>query len=257
VSTDYKYHNSVRYLTIAVLPAICLLLPAPTRAQKVVSVDGHVTECRNYRLTEKTLFCGKLAGKEIAIILDDIDSIRTRELNERESNPPLNLPADFHPARAGSDGNGQESVAEAARKASRREQNTTTSKRVFTDDDFRSSSPPAMQNETSKSDTTVSHEKIGQGLQEVATYTEQEFAKMALGSELNNYEFPDRAQWQRRLYAARQSQIADLRLCISDRVSDNNGAQGTACSRTNLNKYKVESLEAEGRGAAQAWRRRQ
>lgn len=223
-------------------------------AYDVVLKNGLVIHFQKYRVAEDKLFYTIDSGKETSVPLSEINIRATDQLNRTEE-PPLNLPGFREDSTTPAANQVGAPLGDIVKHAQPRNRNVET-RRVYTNDDFRSSSPPAMRNEASKSDTTLSHEKIGQGLQEVATYTEQEFANMALGSELSNYEFPGRAEWQSRLYAARQSQIADLRLCISDRVSDNNGAQGTACSRTNSNKYKVESLQDEGRGAAQAWRRR-
>lgn len=127
-----------RWLFAALLLA---LLATPLFAYRLVMKDGRIMRFEKYRVTEKTLYYTGEDGKDVAVLLTDIDMDQTQRLNAQES-VPLNLPGMASPSQHTSD-NAEPSLAEIARQAGGKS-TTSITKRVFTDDDLKhgSSQPP-------------------------------------------------------------------------------------------------------------------
>jgi hypothetical protein len=239
----------------AIVLAIMLFIAPVLFAYNVVLKSGLVIHFQKYRVSEDKLFYTADNGKEMSVALSEINIQATNQLNGEEE-PRLNLLGFRRNSTTPTANQAGVPLGDIVKQIQPRNPNPD-GKRVYTNDDFPESSPSTTSDASAESDTTSPHKKSRPDLQEMATYTEQEFANIALGRKLKTCEFPGRGEWQRRLYAARESQIADLRLCNSDRVSDDNGAQRVACSKKDSDRNKVESLKDEGRTAAQAWLRRQ
>jgi hypothetical protein len=149
---------------------------------------------------------------------------------------------------------------------------------VFTNDDFPSSPvPPPPENaaalaspsangstspssaasaSSSNSDWVASKARIEVFLKKTENLTEQQYAARTLGPDLAQVQFPRRSSWQTTLYAEHQKYVADAKLCISGRVSDQGRRQDAACYRLD-DKESVHSLRESGKESAQEWKSRQ
>lgn len=218
---------------------------------------------------------------EESVLLSDINFERTRELNEK-ADPPLDLAgwiAQMNaPRRIIPPPPPPQPLGEVARQL-RLKGEVDPEGRVFTNDDFpsspippvpakakASSSPTANAKTPSSSiandlsagsDWDASKGKIEQFLRKTEGLTEQQYAAKMLGPDLAEVQFPKRSSWQTEIYADHQRYVADAKLCISDRVSDEGRRQDAACSRLDSDKSSVQSLRETGQSSAQQWKARQ
>jgi hypothetical protein len=261
------------FLAIFAAPVLC--------AYDVALRNGSVIHFQKYRVVNDELLYMSASGEERSILLSDINFARTRELNEKE-NPPLDLAgwiAKMNAARKSSAPKPPPPpLGDVARQLGLKGE-VDAEGRVFTNDDFPSSPiPPAPENAaappspsanpptspsptanapSASSDWAASKAKIEKFLRKTENLTEQQYTNKTLGPDLADVQFPERSPWQTRLYAEHQKYVADAKLCISDRVSDEGRRQNAACSRLDSDKYTVQTLRERGKTLAQEWKTRQ
>ena len=262
VSTDYKYPSCMRRFTVAAILMVLVFLPTPACAQKAVLKDGHVVACEKYRIKEGKLFCVGTEGAEVSILLKDIDANRTRELNEKESKPPLNLSEQPTPAQTEPELNGQESLGDLARKANHG-QKANTSKHVFTDDDVAhgqasgkevvSVVPADLQGKIASAQAVIDRAK---------DRTPRELSEGVVGEN----QFPGRDNWEQRLFRQKEVMLNAARAALDaiklqlDAATQeqriNAGKAATSLySDFSTEKYRYDQLVAEGVRKAADWER--
>lgn len=270
----------VRLHLVAGLGFAMVVLAPLLCAYEVALRNGTVIHFQKYRVVNNELLYISGSGEERSVLLSDVNFARTRELNEHE-NPPLDL-------QSWIDQMNKERKAPAAKPALPlgdvvREMGLkgeiNTEGRVFTNDDFPSSpagsaasrvTTPASSSENaaapastvtnaanSVSDWNAHKAKIAAFVEKTQGLTEQQYAARILGPDLVEVDFPRRSSWQTRLYAEHQRYVADAKLCISDRISDQGRHRDAACARLDTHKSNIQSMREEGKTAAQEWKSRQ
>ena len=241
---------------------ILAALPASTCAQKAVLKDGHVVECEKYTIKKGTLRCVGSGGAEVLILLRDIDANRTRELNEKESEPPLNLSEQPTPTQAELELNGQESLGDLARKANHG-QKANISKHVFTDDDVAHGQaagkdavavgPADLQGKTSAAQAVIDRAK---------DKTPRQLSEAVVGEN----QFPGRDDWEQRLFRQKEAMLDAARAALDaikmqmdastqeQRLNAGKAANNLYSDFT-LEKYRYDQLVAEGVKKAADWQR--
>lgn len=147
-----------------------------------------------------------------------------------------------------------QSVADAARQ-NRPKDTKVTTQRVFTDDDFEHSTV-ANTPEPAKSPTATVEDgqrKAKSAVDDLDKMTPRELSD----SVVRDIQFPDRPQWEEKLYAEKQILVGKARALLA--TVDANAAQGIKDSA--LASFQVEALsfnrlKAEGIGKAAEWERR-
>jgi hypothetical protein len=262
--------------------AMALLAPLLC-AYQVALRDGSVIHFQNYRVVNNELLYKSESGEERSVFLSNINFARTRELNAKE-NPPLDLDswiAQMNTVRKSAPPQKPPAappLGDVARQLGLKGE-VDAEGRVFTNEDFPSSPvPPASESapapasprangattpasianaSSASSDWAASKAKIELFLRKTENLTEQQYAARSLGPDLAEVEFPRRSSWQSGLYAQHQNYVADAKLCISERVSDEGRRQNAACDRLDADKETVRSLRESGKVSAQDWKSRQ
>jgi hypothetical protein len=260
--------------------AVILLAPLLC-AYQVALRNGTVIHFQKYRVVNNELLYLAATGEERSVLLTDINYARTRELNAKE-NPPLDvhaLIAQMNVARkAAPPPKPAPPLGDVARQLGLKGE-VNAEGRVFTNDDFPSSpvppppvnvpatpSPtanaaaqpsPVTNSPTASSGWAASKAKIEVFLRKTQEVTEQQYAARMLGPDLADAQFPTRSHWQAEIYRDHQRYVADAKLCISDRLSDEGRRQNLACSRLDSDKSTVQSLRDQGKVSAQEWKTRQ
>lgn len=258
---------------VLILGFVVISLSPMLYAHDVALRNGSVIHFQNYRVVNNELLYKSKGGQEQSILLTDINFARTRELNENE-NPPLDvagLIAKMNTARKSPapPKPPPPPLGDVVRQLGLKG-DVDAEGHVFTNDDFPSSPiPPAPENATpsapttaanaanSNSDWSSSKAKIERFVTKTEQLTEQQYAIKILGPDLADIEFPKRSAWQTKIYAEHQKYVADAKLCISDRVSDEGRHQDAACSRLDFDKSEIQSLRDKGKQSAQTWKSRQ
>jgi len=212
-----------RQRIFCVLIVAGMFLCSPLLAYQLAMKDGRIVEIQKYRVENGTLFYTDANGKESSVPMADVDRERTKTLNAKEA-PPL----DLGPASAAGDGTedspAQEpSLGDAAR--SLRQQgkaHVTAQKHTFTDDDVSgagSSGAPTVK--TVNEEKKPAEDAQGQQAekqetdddeiteQDIANYYDLDREQTARGiltyAKLpSDTPFPDRDEWEARLFEAKQ-----------------------------------------------------
>lgn len=260
--------------------AVILLAPLLC-AYQVALRNGSVIHFEKYRVVNNELLYVSQSGEERSVLLTDINFARTEELNAKE-NPPLDVQALIDQMNAArKDASAPKPappLGDVARQLGLKGDGNAEG-RVFTNDDFPSSptspfpmnttvmsSPgqnaavqpsPVTNSPAANSDWAASKAKIELFLSKTENLTELQYAAKMLGSDLAEVQFPGRSHWQTEIYRDHQRYIADAKLCISDRVSDEGRRQNLACSRLDSDKSNVQSMRATGKASAEEWKSRQ
>jgi hypothetical protein len=264
---------------VLILGLVVIFFAPLLRAYDVALRNGSVIHFEKYRVVNKELLYTSESGEERSILLSDINFARTRELNEKE-NPPLDLAGWIARMNAPtkSPPPPPPPLGDVARQLLPKGE-VDPDGRVFTNDDFPSSPiPPSYVNATASpssdaspktsssssanapsasSDWASSKAKIELFLKKAEGLNEQQYAARSLGPDLADVQFPKRSSWQAELYADHRKYVADAKLCISDRVSDEGRRQDASCPRLDSDKSTVQSLRAQGQALAQDWKSRQ
>jgi hypothetical protein len=250
-------------------------------AYQVALRNGAVVHFQKYRVVNNELLYLAESGEERSILLTDINFARTRELNEKE-NPPLDLDSligKMNAARkSAAPKPAQPPLGDVVHQLGLKPESAAEG-RVFTDDDFPSSPVPptpasAARSATPSVNSTVaaspaanvpnsntnweaSKAKIELFLSRTENLTEEGYAARSLGPELANVQFPKRSGWQAEIYAAHRRYVANAKLCISDRISDEGWRQDAACANLEADKANVRALRENGKAQARDWKARQ
>jgi len=267
---------------VLILGVVVIFFAPLLRAYDVALRNGSVVHFEKYRVVNKELLYTSASGEERSVLLSDINFARTRELNEKE-NPPLDLSGwitrmDAPKKSPPTPPPPPTPLGDVARQLLLKGE-VDPDRRVFTNDDFPSSPiPPSPVNATSSpssdaspktpssssanapsasSDWASSKAKIELFLKKTEGLNERQYAARSLGPDLADVQFPKRSSWQAELYADHRKYVADAKLCISDRVSDEGRHQDASCSRLDSDKSAVQSLRAKGQALAQDWKSRQ
>jgi hypothetical protein len=270
----YMVGRLQRVLTLSF--AVMLLAPLLC-AYDVALRNGTVIHFQKYRVVDNELLYLSESGEERSVLLTDINFARTRELNEK-ANPPLDLQSWIDKMNASRKAAAPPSppLGDVARQLGLKGA-VDAEGRVFTNDDFPSSpvppapesaatsaslntSDPATQlanDPSASSGWAASKAKIELFLNKTENLTEQQYAARILGPDLDEVQFPRRAEWQAKLFAEHQKYVADAKLCISDRVSDEGRRQIAACSRLDSDKTTVQTARQWGKTSAQEWKSRE
>jgi hypothetical protein len=261
------------FVVILLAPLVC--------AYQIALRNGSVIHFQKYRVVNNELLYLSQSGEERSVLLTDINFARTEELNAKE-NPPLDVQALIDQMnvvrKAAPPPKPAPPLGDVARQLGLKGE-VNAEGRVFTDDDFPSSpvSPVPINSSATpspggnaagqpshvtnspaaNSDWAASKAKIELFLRKTENLTEQQYAAKILGPDLEEVQFPRRSRWQTEIYRDHQRYIADAKLCISDRVSDEGRRQNLACSRLDSDKSNVQSLRATGKASAEEWKSRQ
>jgi hypothetical protein len=265
-------------LRVLTLGFAVLLLAPLLCAYDVALRNGTVIHFQTYRVVNDELLYLAESGEERSVLLTDINFARTRELNEK-ADPPLDLQnwIDKMNAARKTSPPPKPPLGDVARQLGLKGA-VEAEGRIFTNDDFPSSpvtpapkgaAPPASSaitsspksqpanNSSASSDWATSKAKIELFLKHTESLTEQQYATRTLGPDLDEVQFPRRSEWQAKLFAGHQRYVADAKLCISDRVSDEGRRQDAACSRLDSDKSTVQTAREWGRTSAEEWKSRQ
>jgi hypothetical protein len=264
---------------VLTLGFVVMLLAPLLCAYDVALRNGTVIHFQTYRVANNELLYLAESGEERSVLLTDINFARTRELNEK-ADPPLDLQnwIDKMNAVKKTPPPPKPPLGDVARQLGLKGA-VDAEGRVFTNDDFPSSPvPPAPKsvaptassapttstltaqpanNSSASSDWAASKAKIELFLKKTEGLTEQQYAAMTLGPDLDEVQFPRRPEWQAKLFAEHQRYADDAKLCISDRVSDEGRRQDAACSRLDSDKSTVQTAREWGKTSAQEWKNRQ
>jgi hypothetical protein len=248
----------ITLISLMTLPA----LASPTFAQKAVLKDGRVIECRNCRVIGEKLSCEGTDGREVTILLAELDSTRTRELNEKESKPPLNAPEQIPTARTETCCNGQESLGDLARRAGQG-QKAKISNHVFTDDDVVHGQPsgadvPSVGPADLKGKIATTRAIVDR----MADKRPRELSEAVVGE----IKFPGRDDWEQRLFrqtgamlSAARSALDALQMQLNASTQEQRTNAGKAATRLywdfGLEKSSYDRLVAEGVKKAADWER--
>ena len=209
-----------------------VLAVCPTTAYQLAMKNGSVVQFEKYRVESGNVICTDAAGKEQPVALADVDIERTNALNAKET-PPLDLSgatataagiaATSQPAGT-SDGS---SLGDAARDLrAQGKAHPASQKRTFTNNDVPSSpsagslagnSTAGDKNESGSPATEKAKENGADQDQELTEQDMSEFYDLDredLGRAVMHYyklpldtPFPDRADWEFRLYEAKQDWV--------------------------------------------------
>jgi len=269
---------------ISVMRSLCLLfialcwtgaLAPVAIAHKVALKDGRIIQFEKYRATEN--FYTDSAGREVKVLLSDIDANRTKELNASDPEP-LDLPGLLVPNQQPvNNANASQSLAELAKKM-RTTAAAAKAKRVFTDDDVLHSSgsdgPPLLQSDSS--DWRSIADQLSSTADSLSEMTPSQLQQSALG-ELASVQFPGRDDWAGRLENARNKVLEVFRDGIKNFIEYHETADGLKnvkglWSKGEEDKYnealkmayralssmqsaqsKYDAVASEGRTMAQNW----
>jgi hypothetical protein len=189
---------------LLVATALMMVFVAPLCAYHVVLKNGQIIEFQWYRTTDNTLLYVDEGGKEISIPLASVDVDRTRELNTKE-NSPLDLPRLNVPDKPQTRTDSP-SLGELARQRRPRDAKATT-KQVWTSDDFpspteREAPVPTRAEEASTSETLLKFRLLGK---------EELGAAVLKRANAPNVDFPDRKNWEQRLFEAKKRVVGSSR----------------------------------------------
>ncbi len=178
-------------------------------AHKVALKDGRIIQFEKYRVTADLLLYTDSAGREVKVLLSDIDLDRTRDLSGTDTQP-LDLPGLIVPNRMVVEGRNQ-SLGDVAKKL-RTTDTTSKAQRVFTDDDVVHGGPAAP---TVSADS--SKDEIEENLEAAEKYADdlQSKTPRQLGSiTARDTQFPGRDAWESKLAAARDSLVQSTRTAV-------------------------------------------
>jgi hypothetical protein len=225
-----------RLMQSLLVAAIASLCGASLLAYQLAMKDGRIVEFKKYRVEGERVFYTDAGGKEVSLALADVDVERTKTLNAKES-PPLDLSAastklaDNAAADQAASSSDPPSLGDAAR-ALRKEgkAHPAGQKHAYTDDDM--AHAPSGELQTLKPEAKESPEagaatgNSGSSTAAASTttkrraVTDQEVSEYYdLGREdtaralLAKYDvppdtpFPDRSEWEFRLYEAKQELV--------------------------------------------------
>jgi hypothetical protein len=185
------------------LLSLCVL---PAFAQKVATKDGRVIQFKSYRVTEERLLYINEDGKEVSVSIDDIDLVRTQELNANEASP-LILPGMIGPAK---DLNAEPSLGEIARKT-RANQKSSVTKNVYTDDDVVHGS--GIDGKATSPSPEDFRSKVGRAQKAIDLWKEKTPRELSDGAVGQN-QFPGRDNWEERLYQQKEKMITAAQACL-------------------------------------------
>jgi len=243
----------MRYLTAPISLMAFAVLASTTFAQKAVLTNGHVIECKNYRITDSKLFCKGAGGNEVTILLTELDSTQTNELNKKEPGPSLNVPEEVP---------GRESLGDLARRVNHG-QKTNVSNHVFTDDDVvhggpsgadvPSDGPADLKGKISTTKAIVDR---------MADRKPRELSEAVVGE----IQFPGRDDWEQRLFrqtgtmlSSARSALDALQMQLNASTQDQRTNAGKAATSLyadfRIEKYRYDKLVAEGVRKASDWER--
>jgi hypothetical protein len=201
----------------AVLLLLASLLCSPLFAYQLALKDGRTVQFQRCRVESGRFFYTDEAGKEASVPISDVDVERTRALNAQES-PPLDLSALAVPGAG--DSAEPASLGDAARQLrSQGKAHEAGQKRSYTDDDVKPAAKPATA-EAKAAATGVQGQKTDSKQDEGEELTEQDASEfydlgreetgravLAYGKLPPDTPFPDRADWEVRMYEAKQEWV--------------------------------------------------
>ena len=210
-----------------------VLAVSPTFAYRLAMKNGSVVQFEKYRVESGNVICTDAKGKEVSVAIADVDLERTTALNATEA-PPLDLSGATAkpPENAGASADQPQSLGDAARSLQQQgKAKATAQKRSYTDDDMAHSPGPgelSKLKEEAAAQTTASGQSGKAGSSSVSgskssksrAMTDQEVSEyydlgraesaraLLSGAELPpDTPFPDRSEWEARLFEAKQDMV--------------------------------------------------
>ena len=175
---------------------LVLVMAVPLYAYRLALKDGQTILFEKYRVTEKTLFYAGADGKDVAILLQDVDLERTQKLNAGEP-VALNLPG--LALSSGSREGTEASVADIARQQ-RKKTSGSGAEHVFSNDDVVHSSVAVPIKQIAPVENNPAVERIQKLVDRFSNKTPTQLANDLVG----DIQFPGRDVWERQLYAEGQ-----------------------------------------------------
>jgi len=192
---------------VLVLFALATLCSLPLYAYQVALKNGFVIHFQKYRVADNKLYYVGDSGKEVAVPLSTINMELTQQLNTAEKTP-LKLPpeATTKAVNGGSQptslGALAQSIADVARKNQTKDAHVTA-KRVWTSDDF-----PSTGEKESTVPLSKTPESASETLREFRSLDKEELGAAVLKmASAPDVDFPDRRNWEQKLFEAKQAWI--------------------------------------------------
>jgi hypothetical protein len=262
----------IRFLVFVGLIAA---MASPTSGHQVALKDGKIIKFQKYRATETHLSYVDENGKEISVLLSDIDMERTRQLNASE-NPPLDFPGLASAASQGTSV-GQPSLGQIARNL--RKNKPEPAKHAFTTDDFNTLTAGTIDVPASGSSTPDGwRERLNAVRSKMAPFENMDaakFSRWALGE--FDVDFPGRKEWQEQLFEKKVSLLGSVQdaekafedyqrthdamrpLAVLTKGEEEKFEQsrknlGLALDRVQTQGYELDAVIRQGKERAKAWK---
>ncbi len=219
---------------LSVVALFSLVVCGQVFAYQLAMKNGSVVQFQRYRVENGSVICTDEAGKEVSVALADVDMERTKTLNAQET-PPLDLspapaagtkPAENAAAGQPTSAAAEPSLGDSARNLRQQgKAHPTSKKHSFTDDDVQSTGSGELRvvnapGEKKGANGDPKTEGASQTEEKEEEVTEQDFSEYydldreQTARGIMNYAklppdtaFPDRADWEFRLYEAKQDMV--------------------------------------------------